>query len=107
MSTRRLLVLLLVSTPAMGCNPQGTCIMIDKSDDPAQADFCWVQYYESACRDTGKSGTTEVEFFKEDSTAGFVRCKDAGFTTGVPQPEIERKLESGDTVSLQRPKSVQ
>jgi hypothetical protein len=98
---------LILSAPAMGCNTQGTCIMTDKSGDPVASDFCWIQYYESACRDTGKSEKTEVEFFKEDATAGFVRCKAAGFRTDEPQAEIERKLDSGNTVSFRRPKSVQ
>jgi len=66
---RRALVAL-VSLGLLACNPSGTCIV---TDDPSH-DQCIVNPNKNAC-----SHYKPSEFFAEDSVAGTMRCKAAGF----------------------------
>ncbi|NVB38059.1 hypothetical protein G6O69_09465 [Pseudenhygromyxa sp. WMMC2535] len=84
-----------------GCNAKGTCIMISQEGSGLATDSCWIDYYESACNEPAVD--TKTEFFKEDSTAGVVRCQSEGFSSELSGTEMNTMLEKGESVIFYRP----
>ena len=94
----RPITVLLVLLAAPACNPNGTCVLEDPNEGTYHPSTCMINYGKRAC-----DGTHEV-FFQEDSTAGLLRCKLAGFEAidSRTSHDNEKKLQNGDVVILFR-----
>lgn len=79
-----------VSTSAcdkIGIGPSGTCV-----DESSSYGACIVNAKDFVCNSSGS--TQKKQFFKEDGTAGLVRCKSLGFD--LPRDPAKRRKAEDD-----------
>ncbi len=90
----------------VGCKTQGTCITIDKSDAAYNADFCWVDHFESLCT-PNEVRDEQVYFYEEDATHGMTRCLRHGFRSDASPADMERAISQDRPVAFTRPRHAQ
>lgn len=80
-----------------GCDTKGTCITDEES---SFGGFCHLNYRKSEC------ASVSGKFFDENSTAGLLHCKMAGFdryVAGGSSKSAEQALKDGDMVTYATP----
>jgi hypothetical protein len=89
-----------LSLLAVGCSDRGACIM---GADSISEGICSVNYREEPCASMGGA------FARGGTSENLDHCRSRGYVEPIgsggpmPQPEVDRRLGAGETISYRKP----